>query len=59
MPTAKADSVKVTRIDADGRETTTVVNVEAMMYRRNSSSTTLKEFAIIPHDRIWVPERLF
>ena len=59
LPTAKSDSVKITRVEADGRETTTEINVEAMMFRRNSSSTALKEFAILPGDRIWVPERLF
>lgn len=59
LPTAKSDAVKITRVDAAGKETTLEINVEAMLTRRGAGPTTLKEFPIYPGDRIWVPERLF
>lgn len=59
LPTAKSDAVKITRVDAAGRETTVEINVEAMLTRRGAGPNTLKEFPIYPGDRIWVPERLF
>jgi polysaccharide export outer membrane protein len=59
LPTARSDSVKVTRLAADGRETTYELNVEAMLTRRGAGPDTPKEFAILPGDRIWIPERLF
>lgn len=59
LPTAKSDAVKITRIDAGGRETTIELNVEAMLTRRGANSSTPKEYPILPGDRIWVPERLF
>ena len=59
LPTAKSDAVKITRVDAAGRESTVEINVEAMLTRRGAGPNTLKEFPIYPGDRIWVPERLF
>jgi polysaccharide export outer membrane protein len=59
LPTAKSDAVKITRVDAGGRETTVELNVEAMLTRRGANSSTPKEYPILPGDRIWVPERLF
>lgn len=59
LPTARSDSVRITRIGADGRETTSEINVEAMLTRRGAGPDTPKEFAILPGDRIWIPERLF
>ena len=59
LPTAKSDAVKITRVDAGGRETTTELNVEAMLTRRGATANTPKEYPILPGDRIWVPERLF
>jgi polysaccharide export outer membrane protein len=59
LPTAKSDAVKITRVDAGGRETTIELNVEAMLTRRGANSSTPKEYPILPGDRIWVPERLF
>ncbi|MFT3831410.1 MAG: polysaccharide biosynthesis/export family protein [Opitutaceae bacterium] len=59
LPTARSDSVRVTRLGADGRETTDEINVEAMLTRRGAGPNTLKEYAILPGDRIWIPERLF
>lgn len=59
LPTAKSDSVKITRIDASGREQTFELNVEAMLTRRGAGPDTPREFAILPGDRIWIPERLF
>lgn len=59
LPTAKSDAVKITRVDAGGRETTIELNVEAMLTRRGANSSTPKEYPILPGDRIWVAERLF
>ena len=59
LATAKSDAVKITRVDAGGRETTIELNVEAMLTRRGANSNTPKEYPILPGDRIWVPERLF
>lgn len=59
LPTAKSDLVKITRVDAAGRETTVELNVEAMLTRRGANSSTPKEYPILPGDRLWVPERLF
>jgi len=58
LPVAKADAVKVTRRNPDGSDTTTTVDVESMLSgRRNGSSQ--QDYAILPGDHIWVPERLF
>lgn len=57
-PTAKADDVKVTRLDASGIETVQTVNVEAMISGRGGRSAS-KSFLIYAGDRIYVPERLF
>ena len=59
LPTAKSEAVKITRVDAAGRETTTELNVEAMLTRRGANANTPKEYPILPGDRIWIPERLF
>ena len=59
LPTAKSDAVKITRVDAAGRETTVELNVEAMLTRRGANANTPKEYPIFPGDRIWVAERLF
>ena len=59
LPTAKSDSVKITRVDTKGRETTVEVDVESMLSRRGSSIGIPKGYLIYPGDRIWVPERLF
>ena len=59
LPTAKSDLVKITRVDAAGRETTIELNVEAMLTRRGANANTPKEYPILPGDRLWVPERLF
>ncbi|MCR6655791.1 MAG: polysaccharide biosynthesis/export family protein [Opitutus sp.] len=57
QPTAKSDMVKVTRRSADGKETIMTVDVESMISGRNNSRQ--RQFAILPGDRVWVPERLF
>ena len=59
LPTARSDAVRIIRLGADGRETTHEINVEAMLTRRGAGPDTPKEFAILPGDRIWIPERLF
>ncbi|HQF39854.1 MAG TPA: polysaccharide biosynthesis/export family protein [Opitutaceae bacterium] len=59
LPTAKSDSVKITRTDAQGRETTIELDVESMLTRRGVGTGTAKTYLIYPGDRIWVPERLF
>ena len=56
-PVAKGDAVAVTRRKADGRETTTVVDVARLMFGRNRRNEPT--FFIRPGDRIFVPERLF
>ena len=59
LPTAKSDSVKITRTDAQGRETTIELDVESMLTRRGVGTGMAKTYLIYPDDRIWVPERLF
>jgi len=55
LPTAKADQVKVTRRNAQGDEKIMTVDVESMINGRNRG----EQFAVLPGDRVWVPERLF
>jgi polysaccharide export outer membrane protein len=55
-PTAKSDSVKVIRVDDNGKEIVQTVDVEAMIYNKRNA---LKSFLIYPGDRIVVDERLF
>lgn len=57
MPVAKGDAVAVTRRQADGTETTTVLDVERMMSGR--AKPDAGSFLIYSGDRIFVPERLF
>lgn len=58
-PTAKADEVKVTRVDEAGIETVSTVNVEVMITGKGAGKNTPKSFLVYPGDRIYVPERLF
>lgn len=55
-PTAKSDAVRVTRTDAAGKETTSYIDVDAMIYNKRNSP---KSFKIHPGDRILVTERLW
>ncbi len=57
---AKGNAVTVMRKSADGsKETSTVVNVEAMMGVRSGSEQRRLEFPIYPGDRLIVGERYF
>jgi polysaccharide export outer membrane protein len=58
-PVAKGDSVAVTRRQANGKEETTVVNVDRMMYGRSRKRENVEVFLVYPGDRIYIPERLF
>lgn len=58
-PVAKGDAVAVTRRQAEGKEITTVVNVDKMMFGRSRKQENGEVFLIYPGDRIFVPERLF
>jgi polysaccharide export outer membrane protein len=58
-PVAKGDSVAVTRRQSDGKEETTIVNVDRMMFGRSRKRQNDEVFLIYPGDRIYVPERLF
>jgi len=58
-PVAKGDAVAVTRRQPDGREVTTVVDVDRMMFSRSRKRENDNVFLIHPGDRIYVPERLF
>lgn len=58
-PVAKGDAVAVTRRQAGGKEITTVVNVDQMMFGRSRKKENEDVFLIYPGDRIFVPERLF
>lgn len=58
-PTARADEVKITRVDESGIEIISTVDVEAMITGRGANRNTPKSFLIYPGDRIYVPERLF
>jgi len=58
-PVAKGDSVAVTRRQPNGKEDTTVVNVDRMMFGRAHKRENDEVFLIYPGDRIYVPERLF
>jgi polysaccharide export outer membrane protein len=55
-PNAKSDAVRIYRKDDTGRETTFVVDYEAM---QSSKKNAPKSFLIYPGDRILVDERLF
>jgi polysaccharide export outer membrane protein len=55
LPIARSDSVKVTRHNADGTETTTTVDVSSMLSGHRHGA----DFQVLPGDHIWVPERLF
>jgi polysaccharide export outer membrane protein len=57
--TAKSDSVTVTRRMPDGKDSTFNLDVERMISGRRSGDSSRREFAILPGDRVWVPERLF
>lgn len=64
LPVAKGDAVAVTRRQPDGREVTTVVDVERMMPGRSffglgRARENDSIFLVYPGDRIFVPERLF
>jgi polysaccharide export outer membrane protein len=55
---AKADAVRITRTSADGKETTVVIDAEALINGRNTD--TPDEFeSLQPGDVVFVPERLF
>ena len=58
-PVAKGDAVAVTRRQPGGKEVTTVVNVDHMMFGRSRKRENEEVFLIYPGDRIYVPERLF
>jgi protein involved in polysaccharide export with SLBB domain len=58
-PVAKGDSVAVTRRQEGGKEVTTVVDVDRMMYGRSRKKDNITTFFVYPGDRIFVPERLF
>jgi protein involved in polysaccharide export with SLBB domain len=58
-PVAKGDAVAVTRRQPGGKEVTTVVNVDRMMFGRSRKRENEETFFIFPGDRIYVPERLF
>jgi polysaccharide biosynthesis/export protein len=58
-PVAKGDAVAVTRRQPGGKEVTTVINVDRMMYGRSRKQDNEEVFLIYPGDRIFVPERLF
>lgn len=58
-PAARSDAVAVTRLQPDGRETITVVNVERSMFGRGRTREGEEVFLVYPGDRIFVPERLF
>jgi polysaccharide export outer membrane protein len=58
-PVAKGDAVAVTRRQPNGKEVTTVVNVDHMMFGRSRKRENDEIFLIYPGDRIFVPERLF
>jgi protein involved in polysaccharide export with SLBB domain len=55
-PTAKSEAVKIIRTDENGKETTQIIDVEAMIVGKRNA---LKSFLIYPGDRIFVDERLF
>lgn len=59
LPTGKSDSVTVTRRMPDGRESTFNLDVERMISGRRAGGANRRDFAVLPGDRIWVPERLF
>ena len=59
IPVSKSDAVTITRRNADGRETVTVVNLENTMGGRRQAGRESADFIIYPGDRIWVPERIF
>lgn len=50
---ARADSVRVTRKNAEGAEQTFVINVERMINGRGAPS-----FSVLPGDVVFVPERI-
>jgi polysaccharide export outer membrane protein len=55
---AKADAVRITRTSADGKETTVVIDAEALINGRNTD--TPDEFeSLQPGDVVFVPDRLF
>lgn len=58
-PVAKGDSVAVTRRQPNGKEETTVINVDRMMFGRTHKRENDEVFLVYPGDRIYVPERLF
>jgi polysaccharide export outer membrane protein len=58
-PVAKGDAVAVTRRQDGGKDLTTVVNVDRMMFGRSRKRENEEIFLIYPGDRIFVPERLF
>ena len=58
-PVAKGDAVAVTRRQSNGKEETTIVNVDRMMFGRSRKRENGEIFLIYPGDRIYVPERLF
>lgn len=55
---ARGEAVRVTRLDADGQETISIVNVESLITGKGRRSDT-DRFLIYPGDVIYVPDRLF
>lgn len=51
---AKSDSVRVTRIDENGAEVSTVVDVSRLLDGRGGET-----YALLPGDVVFVPERIF
>jgi protein involved in polysaccharide export with SLBB domain len=59
LPIAKSDAVTITHKTADGKETSTIVNLEDTISGRQKAGRDRANLAIYPGDRIWVPESLF
>src|SRR5690606_34880326 len=55
---SKSDAVVLTRRDDDGKETTTIVDLENAIGGRRKAGRDRVEVLVYPGDRIWVPERL-
>jgi polysaccharide export outer membrane protein len=55
---ARGEAVRVTRLDEDGQETVSIVNVESLITGKGRRSDS-DRFLIYPGDVIYVPDRLF
>lgn len=55
---ARGEAVRVTRLDEDGQETVSIVNVESLITGKGRRSDS-DRFLVYPGDVIYVPDRLF